>query len=84
MEIVGWVGGLLLTFCGVPMAWQSYKDGHTHGVNMPFLQMWIWGEAFVLVYVLAQPILLYPLIANYAFNVILILVILRYKIYPRK
>ena len=83
MDIVGWVGSFLLTFCGVPLAWQSYKDGHSIGVNNTFLQMWLWGEILVLIYVIAQPILLYPLIANYAFNIVVIAVIYWYKVYPR-
>ena len=83
MELIGWVGSFLLTFCGVPLAWQSYKDGHSNNINMTFLQMWLWGEVLVLIYVLAQATLLYPLIANYAFNIILIAVIMRYKLSPR-
>lgn len=83
MEIIGWVGSFLLTFCGVPMAWQSYRDGHSDGINMLFLHMWLWGEVLVLAYVLAQTIMLYPLIANYAFNIVVILVILKYKLFPR-
>jgi len=83
IETIGWAGGLLLTFCGAPMAWQSYKEGHSNGINMLFLQMWLWGEVLVLFYVLAQPILLYPVVANYAFNIVLIAVILMYKVYPR-
>lgn len=84
MEIIGWVGSFLLTFCGVPLALQSYRDKHSHGVNMVFLQMWLWGEVLVLAFVLAQPILLWPLIANYAFNTFLILIIQHYKLSPRK
>ena len=83
IELIGWLGGALLTFCGVPLAWQSYKQGHAHGVNMAFLQMWIWGEALVLIYVLAQPVLLYPLVANYSLNIVLIAIILYYKVRPR-
>ena len=82
MELIGWVGSFLLTFCGVPMAWQSFKEGHSTGVNMIFLQMWLWGEVFTLIYVAAQPELLIPLIANYIFNIIMILVILKYKYFP--
>jgi len=83
IEFIGWIGSFLLTFCGVPMAWQSYKDGHSNGINMTFLQMWLWGEVGVLILVLAQPILLYPLVANYSFNIVLIAVILYYKLLPR-
>ena len=83
MEFIGWIGSFLLTFCAVPLAWQSYKDGHSFGINMTYLHMWLWGEVFTLFYVLAQPDILVPLVANYAFNIVLIIVILYYKVYPR-
>jgi len=83
MEIIGWVGSFLLTFCGMPLVWQSHKDGHARGVNIVFLEMWLWGEVLVLAYILAQPMLLWPLIANYAFNIMLILIIQHYKLSPR-
>ena len=81
LEVFGWVGGILLSICGAPIAWESYRDGHSDRVNMLFLKLWFWGEVFVLIYVF--PKFLIPLIANYAFNIVLILVILYYKKYPR-
>lgn len=48
MEIIGWLGGILLTFCGLPQAWKSYKDGHSYGINMYFIQMWFCGIKYVL------------------------------------
>jgi len=82
IESFGWLGGLLLATCGAPMAWQSHKQGHSDGIAKGFLWMWFWGEIFVLIYVLPQ--LLYPLIINYGFNIVLVLIVLKYKYYPRK
>ena len=83
MEFIGWVGSFLLTICGAPIAWQSFKDGHSIGVNMPFINLWLWGEVFTLFYVLAQPEILIPLVANYALNIVMISIILYYRYYPR-
>jgi len=82
MEIIGWIGGILLSLCGVPQAWKSYKDGHSEGLSLYFILMWFFGEIFLLIYVF--PKYLIPLILNYSFNVFIALVIVWYKIYPRK
>ena len=82
LEIVGWLGGIFLAICGVPLAWQSYRDGHSHGISQGFLWLWFAGEALTLIYVL--PKLDWPLIFNYGFNILLIFVVLRYRYFPRK
>lgn len=82
LELIGWLGGILLTFCGVPLAWQTYKDGHAQNLNLTFLNMWLGGEILVLIYVIPKGLL--PLIINYSFNTILILIILYYKFRPRE
>jgi len=82
LEAVGWLGGFLLAICGAPLAWQSYKNGHSEGIAWGFLWLWFWGEVLVLIYVLPQ--FLWPLILNYTFNIFLITIILWYKIKPRQ
>lgn len=81
LEIFGWVGGFLLTTCAVPLAWQSYKNGHSTSLSHIFLWMWLGGEVLVLIYIFPQ--FLWPLIINYGFNIILICIILWYKFKPR-
>ena len=79
-EIIGWIGGTALAFCGVPQAWKSYKDGHSEGLSMGFIILWLVGELFGLAYILPSNSL--PLYFNYGGNLVLVLVILRYKIWP--
>ena len=81
LDVSGWVGSFLLAICGAPLAWQAWREGHAHGLNWLFLHLWFWGELFVLIYVTPQ--YLWPLIANYGFNIFLILIICRYKIWPK-
>jgi PQ loop repeat len=35
-EILGWLGSICLAICGVPQAWLSYKDKHSHGISGHF------------------------------------------------
>jgi len=82
LEILGWIGSVLFAVAAIPQAWKSYKDGNSDGLSTLFLWLWFWGEIFVLIYTI--PKLLWPLLFNYIFNILLLFVILRYKYFPRK
>jgi uncharacterized protein with PQ loop repeat len=82
METIGWIGSILLAFCGLPQAWQSYKEKNSDGVTMSFLIMWGVGELFTIVYII--PKWHWPLIFNYTANIIFIGIILYYKIKPQR
>lgn len=80
METIGWVGGLLLAFCAIPQAIQSYLQKHSNGMSIPFLMMWLIGEVFVFAYVLPKQD--YPLLINYAVNILCLIVICWYRFFP--
>lgn len=82
MKVIGWIGGLLLAWCGAPQAIRSIKQGHSKGISRSFLFMWGVGEIFVLAYVLPNGDL--PLIFNYFANIIFVGIILKYKFWERK
>jgi len=82
LEIAGWIGAFLFCVSGLPQAWQCIKQGHSEGLSKSFLQMWIWGEILTLIYVL--PKWHWPLIANYAINIVIIGIIIWYRYLPRK
>ena len=79
-EIMGWLGSICLAICGIPQAWQSYKDKHSHGISWAFLLLWAFGELFALIYVYDK--LDIPLLMNYATNMFILAVILYYKAMP--
>lgn len=79
--ILGWLGSLCLAICGIPQAWQSHKDKHSHGISWGFLLLWAFGEVFAGAYVWDKVDL--PLLINYAINILIVSVILYYKRYPR-
>lgn len=79
--ILGWLGSVCLAICGVPQAWSSYKDKHSRGISWGFLLLWAFGEIFALAYVSDK--LDFPLLMNYAVNILIVGVILYYKRYPK-
>lgn len=80
-EILGWLGSICLAICGIPQAWQSMKDKHSHGISWGFVLLWAFGEIFALAYVYDKLDL--PLLLNYATNILILAVILYYKISPK-
>jgi uncharacterized protein with PQ loop repeat len=82
MEYIGWIGGILLAFCGLPQAIESYKTKNSDGLTWGFLGMWGMGEIFTIIYIL--PKWHWPLIFNYTANIIFISIILYYKIKPKR
>lgn len=82
METIGWIGSILLAFCGLPQAIESYKTKNSDGLTWAFLIMWGVGEIFTIIYII--PKWHWPLIFNYTANIIFISIILYYKIKPKR
>ena len=82
MEYIGWIGGILLAFCGLPQAWESYKTKSSDGLTWGFLIMWGVGELFTIVYII--PKWHWPIIFNYTANFIFLLIIIYYKVNPKR
>jgi uncharacterized protein with PQ loop repeat len=82
MEYIGWIGSILLAFCGLPQAIESYKTKNSDGLTWGFLGMWGMGEIFTIIYIL--PKWHWPLIFNYTANIIFISIIIYYKIKPKR
>jgi uncharacterized protein with PQ loop repeat len=80
-EIMGWLGSICLAICGIPQAWQSYKDKNSDGISWGFVILWAFGEVFALAYVYDKLDL--PLLLNYATNILILGVILYYKVKPQ-
>jgi uncharacterized protein with PQ loop repeat len=82
LEIFGWLGSVLLAFCGLPQAIESYQNKNSDGLTWGFLLMWGFGEVFTFVFIF--PTMMLPLVFNYTANLIFISIILYYKIRPGK
>jgi uncharacterized protein with PQ loop repeat len=82
MENIGWLGSILLAFCGLPQAIESYKTKSSHGLTWGFILMWFIGEICTFVYIIPKMDL--PLLFNYSANIIFLIIITYYKIKPKK
>jgi uncharacterized protein with PQ loop repeat len=79
-ELIGWIGSVCFATCAIPQAWQSIKQKHSRGLSWAFLVAWFIGEIFTIWYIILTnptPILL----LNYGVNFLVLLIILRYKIW---
>jgi uncharacterized protein with PQ loop repeat len=80
LVIFGWMGSLLLAFCGLPQAVHSFRMKSSEGVTWGLISMWGLGEVFTIIYVF--PKMDWPLLFNYGANIVFISVILWYKVRP--
>ncbi len=83
IEVIGWVGSILFALCAVPQAWQSWKNKHSDGLTWPFLLMWFFGEILTIIYV-SQKNDVIPLLTNYYLNIVLLVIIIWYRLFPQK
>jgi len=77
LSTIGWIGSILLSFCAVPEAYKSWRQRECF-LGWGFLGMWGIGELMLFIYVL--PSLDYPLLLNYALNILCIGIMCFYKI----
>ena len=77
MEILGYLGAIFLGVCAFPEMIRTIKDGRCH-LGWPFLMMWYLGEVFMFIYII--PLRDMPLLFNYAFNILILSVMVVYKI----
>jgi uncharacterized protein with PQ loop repeat len=82
MENIGWIGSLLLALCGLPQAIESFKNKHSNGLTWGFILMWFIGEICTFVYII--PKMDFPLLVNYSANICFLIIIIYFKIYPKK
>jgi uncharacterized protein with PQ loop repeat len=83
MELFGWLGSFCLAICALPQAIKSIRDGHSNGLSYGLLILWFAGEVFTLLYI-CRSIHSLPLLLNYISNILFLLIIFKYKIFPRK
>ena len=82
LENIGWIGSILLAFCGLPQAIESIKTKSSEGLTWGFIGMWFIGEICTFVYIL--PTLNLPLLFNYTANIIFLAIIIYFKLMPKK
>lgn len=82
MELIGYIGSICLAICGLPQCVLSIKNGHSNGISLGFLLLWSLGELFTLFYIIPKADV--PLLLNYSANLVLLAVIWKYRLFPRR
>lgn len=80
LQIIGWIGSICLALCPIPFAWQSYKEKKST-ITKWGLILWMVGELCTAAYILPKKD--YPLLLNYGLNIICLMVVVKYKLYPK-
>jgi len=75
IESIGWFGSVLLATCGFPMMYEVCIKKNINAVSKFFLLWWLIGEILLFIYILSQPLISIPLLFNYGFNCVCILVV---------
>jgi uncharacterized protein with PQ loop repeat len=83
IDIIGWIGAACFALCAIPQLITTLRLGHAEGVSGLFLALWFVGEVCMLYYV-AVVSWDWILLANYIMNLACLVLIIRYKIYPRR
>ena len=88
LELIGWIGGILLAICAAPQAVKTYKEKDASGLSWWMLFFWGAGEVLTLAYIIATNInsgsWQFPLIFNYGLNIILMSYLIWAKYYYGK
>jgi hypothetical protein len=85
IDLIGWVGGLMLSWCGLPLASMVVRQGHAKGLSRAFIGLWGGGEILTLIYVLvSREGVDGPLVFNYLTNLIFIGIIVYYMLKERE
>jgi uncharacterized protein with PQ loop repeat len=81
MEVVAWVGSVMLAVCAAPQAFKTYHEKHAESLSIWFLGLCGGGEILLLIYTVFLRD--WALVFNYGVNLVLILIIARYKFWPK-
>ena len=83
IELIGWLGNIIFAVSGIPQALKCFQQGHAKGVSHAMIWLWVVGEILAMIYGHLRD-LPTPLLLNYSINLICLLVILRYRYFPKK
>lgn len=74
IEIIGWIGAILLATCGLPQLYTTLKSRNFSGLSLLFIGWWFVGEILSLTYIVYVAFK-WPLLFNYAINILVCIVI---------
>lgn len=83
-DVLGLLGAFCLSLCALPQALLVVRAGNAKGLSSGMLWLWFVGEVCFFAYVPLKIGWDLPLLLNYVFNLACLVVLLRYKLWPRK
>jgi uncharacterized protein with PQ loop repeat len=83
IEFIGYTASVLFSICALPLVYEAIKQKRSN-INTLFLFIWLLAELLMTVYVLFKHGLDIPLLLNYSCNIICLLIISKYKFFPKK
>lgn len=82
IELIGWLGNIIFAVSGIPQAIRCIDQGHAKGVSRGMILLSITGEILAIIYGIVKQ-LPNALLLNYIVNFISLLIILRYRFFPK-
>lgn len=82
---IGWLGSICLAMCGFPQALKSFRTKSAGDITWGLLILWELGEFLTMFYVfnkIGVSMISWPLMVNYALNLLFVGVMIYYKIWP--
>lgn len=71
-----------LIIAAVPQVIKTFKEGHSRGIAGGYIILLLIGFSSMMIYLLlTKPII--PVIINYLFNIVMMLILGYYKLFPR-
>jgi len=83
-DFLGWIGSVAFAMCGLPQAWECYKNGSAKGISPVFIALWFIGEVCYVISVLMKFGWVSWMMFNYIANIFSIAVIFIYLIKDRR
>lgn len=82
IHIIGYLAMACLITASIPQAIKSVRDGHSKGMAGGYIILLLFGFTLMSVYLLlTKPII--PVLINYASNILMMLIIGYYKLFPK-
>lgn len=87
MQAITIILGIIATICfassGLPQAIKSFRDGHSNGIANWSILLCVLRGISILLYIISLNKIDYLLLINYICNLGTILIVAKYKIWPR-
>ncbi len=74
-DFIGWIGSIAFAICGLPQAWECFKNKSAKGINSGFVVLWLIGEVCYVVSVLMKFGWVTWMMFNYLANLLSIAII---------